>query len=205
MGTKLRQLLENNREWARQMTEQDPEFFSRLSAQQKPRFLWIGCADSRMPSTQLVNLAPGEMFVHRNVANLVVHSDLNCLSVIEFAVDILNVEHILIVGHYGCGGVTAAIADTPLRLASSWLRHVRDVEREFEEELTWLSPEQKIARMCELNVISQVRSTAETPVVRDAWRNGRNLAIHGWIYDIKDGHLRDLEVTMAPNAGDEPE
>jgi carbonic anhydrase len=179
------------------MTTQDPEFFSRLSSQQAPEYMWIGCADSRVPANEIVGLAPGELFVHRNVANVVVHADLNCLSVLQFAVEVLNVEHIIVCGHYGCGGVRAALRDDRLGLVDNWLRHVQDVMHKHLPELDALSSEdEKHRRLCELNVIEQVVNVSQTTVVRDAWSRDQKLAVHGWIYDLHDGLLRDLGVSV---------
>jgi carbonic anhydrase len=192
----LDHLLENNRTWAAQMTREDAEFFTRLSAQQSPHYLWIGCSDSRVPANQIVLLPPGEMFVHRNVANVVVHTDLNCLSTIQFAVEALQVKHIIVCGHYGCGGVKAALEDKRLGLIDNWLRHVQDVHLKHQVEIDELPGEtERAARLCELNVIEQVLSVSQTTVVRDAWSRGQSLTVHGWIYDIHDGLLRDLGVS----------
>ena len=192
----LNDLLTNNRAWAEKMTREDPEFFTRLSQQQQPRYLWIGCSDSRVPANQIVALPPGEMFVHRNVANVVVHTDLNCLSAIQFAVDVLRVGHIIVCGHYGCGGVLAALRDEKLGLIDNWLRHVQDVRSKYQAQLDVLETEaQRHKRLCELNVIEQVVNVGNTTVVRDAWARGQALAVHGWVYDIRDGLLRDLYVT----------
>lgn len=183
------------------MTRQDPEFFSRLSAQQAPQYLWIGCADSRVPANEIVGLAPGEMFVHRNVANVVVHADLNCLSVLQFAVEVLRVEHVIVCGHYGCGGVRAALRDDRLGLIDNWLRHVQDVRWKHQAELEEIpTEEERHHRLCELNVIEQVINVSQTTIVRDAWARQQPLEVHGWIYDLRDGLLRDLEVsTFHPN------
>ena len=189
---KLEHLFENNRSWAREITRQDPEFFRRLAEQQAPRYLWIGCSDSRVPANQIVGLLPGEMFVHRNVANVVVHTDLNCLSSIQFAVDVLRVEHIIVCGHYGCGGVLAALRDDKLGLIDNWLRHVQDVRSKHQAELDALPEEDRPRRLCELNVTEQVVNVSKTTVVRDAWLRGQPLAVHGWVYDLHDGLLRDL-------------
>jgi len=200
----LTHLFANNRAWAAKMTRQDPEFFSRLSSQQAPEYLWIGCADSRVPANEIVGLAPGELLVHRNVANVVVHADLNCLSVLQFAVDVLEVEHIIVCGHYGCGGVRAALRDDRLGLVDNWLRHVQDVRWKHEAELDNLPTEkQRHDRLCELNVVEQVVNVSQTTVVRDAWGRGQALAVHGWIYDLHDGLLRDLGVgvTTTPVEG----
>lgn len=189
----LSHLFENNRAWAAEMTRQDSEFFARLSAQQAPRYLWIGCSDSRVPATQIVGMLPGEMFVHRNVANVVVHTDLNCLSAIQFAVDVLRVGHIIVCGHYGCGGVLAALRDEKLGLIDNWLCHVHDVRLKHQTLLDAFDDEsQQHRRLCELNVVEQVANVCQTSVVRDAWARGQALAVHGWIYDISDGLLRDL-------------
>ena len=193
----LNHLFENNRAWAAGMTRQDPDFFRRLSAQQSPHYLWIGCSDSRVPANQIVGLMAGEMFVHRNVANMVVHTDLNCLSAIQFAVDALRVEHIIICGHYGCGGVLAALQDSRLGLIDNWLRHVQDVQNKHRAEIDLLKTEaEKHKRLCELNVIEQAASVRQTTIVRDAWSREQPLTVHGWIYDIADGLLRDLNVSV---------
>jgi carbonic anhydrase len=199
----LNHLFENNRTWAEEMVREDPDFFTRLSAQQTPQYLWIGCADSRVPSNQIVKLLPGEMFVHRNVANLVVHTDLNCLSAIQFAVDALQVGHIIVCGHYGCGGVLAALRDDKLGLIDNWLRHVQDIRGKHRVELEALTSEtQRHDRLCELNVTEQVVNVSQTTVVRDAWARGQRLAVHGWIYDLRDGLLRDLGLCV--DAADQP-
>lgn len=193
----LNQLFENNRAWAADMTRQDPDFFRRLAAQQSPHYLWIGCADSRVPANQIVGLLPGDMFVHRNVANVVVHTDLNCLSAIQFAVDVLRVEHIIVCGHYGCGGVLAALQNKSLGLIDNWLRHLQDVQSKHRTQMDALKTEaEQHARLCELNVIEQVTNVSQTTVVRDAWSRGQSLAVHGWIYDLNDGLLRDLGVLV---------
>src|SRR6266550_1680380 len=200
----LQDLLEKNRAWSEGIKAQDPEFFQTLAKQQNPRFLWIGCSDSRVPATQLVGLQPGEMFVHRNVANLVVHTDLNCLSVMQFAVDVLGVSDIIVCGHYGCGGVQAALRDDKLGLVDNWLRHVQDVRWKHRVQLDALTTEaQRHATRCELNVIEQVVNVSQTTVVRDAWARGQSLSVHGWIYDLHDGLLRDLgvSVTTTPAEG----
>jgi carbonic anhydrase len=192
----LQLLLDNNRAWAAEQTARDPEFFARLTAQQSPKYLWIGCADSRVPANQIVGLLPGEMFVHRNVANVVVHTDLNCISAIQFAVDVLKVEDIIVCGHYGCGGVLAALRDERLGLIDNWLRHVQDVRMDYHAELESLPEAKRHARLCELNVIEQVWNVAQTTVVRDAWARGQALALHGWIYGLEDGLLSDLDVAL---------
>ncbi len=182
------------------MARRDPEFFSRLSRQQAPQYLWIGCSDSRVPANQIVGLLPGEMFVHRNVANVVVHADLNCLSTIQFAVDVLRVGHVIVCGHYGCGGVLAALRDDSLGLVDNWLRHVQDTRRKHQAELDALASEgDRHRRLCELNVLEQVLNVSQTTVVREAWARGQALAVHGWIYDLDDGLLRALgEPVEAP-------
>jgi carbonic anhydrase len=197
----IKQLFDNNRAWATQITREDPSFFSRLSNQQAPKYMWIGCADSRVPANEIVGLAPGEMFVHRNIANVVVHADLNCLSVLQFAVDVLKVEHVIVCGHYGCGGVRAALRDDRLGLVDNWLRHVQDVRWKHLSELNSLATEdERHHRLCELNVIEQVINVSQTTVVRDAWARGQSLQVHGWIYALRDGLLHDLEVsTLHPN------
>jgi carbonic anhydrase len=197
----LPQLFEKNRAWAAEMTRQDPEFFTRLSSQQAPPYLWIGCSDSRVPANQIVGLLPGEMFVHRNVANVVVHADLNCLSVIQFAVDVLRVGHVIVCGHYGCGGVLSALRDDKLGLVDNWLRHVQDVRRKHQAELDALPGEAaRHRRLCELNVTEQVVNVSQTTVVRDAWARGQALAVHGWVYDLADGLLRHLDQRDGPGA-----
>ncbi len=194
----LDQLFENNRAWAAKMKQQDADFFHRLSEQQSPRYLWIGCSDSRVPANHIVGLMAGDMFVHRNVANLVVHTDLNCLSAIQFAVEVLRVEHIIVCGHYGCGGVLAALQNNKLGLIDNWLRHVQDIRAKHQPQIDSLLTEQEQhARLCELNVIEQVANVSQTTIVRDAWSREQRLAVHGWIYDLNDGLLRDLGVSVA--------
>ena len=190
---KLEQLLERNHQWADSMVASDTEYFSRLAAQQSPEYLWIGCSDSRVPANQIIDLAPGEVFVHRNVANLVVHTDLNCLSSIQFAVDLLKVEHILIVGHYGCSGVHASLTGSRVGLADNWLRHVGDVAQKHAALLDAVEPgSMRHQRLCELNVIEQVANVCQTTVVQDAWTRGQTLTVHGWIYGLHDGKVRQL-------------
>jgi carbonic anhydrase len=197
----LGHLFANNRAWAAEITAQDPEFFLRLSRQQAPEYLWIGCSDSRVPANQIVGLLPGEMFVHRNVANVVVHTDLNCLSAIQFAVDVLRVRHIIVCGHYGCGGVLSALRDDKLGLIDNWLRHVQDVREKHQPELDTLTTErQRHDRLCELNVVAQVAHVSQTTTVRDAWARGQELSIHGWVYDLQDGLLRDLDACVTSDA-----
>ena len=190
-------LLANNRAWAARVTAEDPEFFQRLAGQQAPEYLWIGCSDSRVPATQLVNLPPGEMFVHRNVANVVVHSDLNCLAVLQYAVDVLRVQHIIVCGHYGCGGVEAALHNRSFGLIDNWLRHVQDVRAKHAELLADCRDDaERFRRLCELNVIEQVANVCQTTIVHNAWQRGQQLAVHGWIYGLADGRLRDLGMTI---------
>lgn len=193
MPNKLADLFEKNREWSQRMTAQDAKFFQRLSAQQAPKYLWIGCSDSRVPANEIVGLLPGEMFVHRNVANLVVHTDLNCLSVIQFAVDVLKVEHIIVCGHYGCGGVRAVVENKELGLVSNWLRHLADIRDKHQSELDALkSVDDKAARLCELNIVEQVRNVCESTIIEGAWKNKQPLSVHGWAYSLKDGLLVDI-------------
>ena len=190
---KLEHLFANNRAWSKQMTRQDRSFFRRLSRQQAPKYLWIGCSDSRVPANEIVGLLPGELFVHRNVANLVVHTDLNCLSVIQYAVEVLKVRHIIVCGHYGCGGVQAVIEKRDLGLANNWLRHLADVGEKFSGFLGGLKNDaQRARKLCELNVIEQVRHVCESTIVLNAWGRRRPLAVHGWVYGLEDGLLRDL-------------
>jgi carbonic anhydrase len=194
---KLPELFQNNRRWADNMTKSDPHFFERLSKKQSPQFLWIGCSDSRVPANQVVGLDPGEVFVHRNIANVVAHTDFNCLSVIEYAVAILRVKHIIVCGHYGCGGVKAASENHHLGLIDNWLRHVRDVRRVHEALLSTIVPDAiRLDRLCELNVVEQVSNVCHTSVVQAAWEKGQSLAVHGWIYRIQDGLLNDMDVTI---------
>ena len=193
----LSHLIENNRAWSARQRKSDPEFFSRLSQQQRPRYLWIGCSDSRVPANDIVGLLPGELFVHRNIANVVVHTDLNCLSVMQFAVDMLNIEHIIVCGHYGCSGVSAALQNQRVGLADNWLRHVQDVHSKHDAKVSALpDTSQQIDRLCELNVIEQVANVCQTTIVRDAWERGQELAVHGWVYGLKDGLVRDLGSTV---------
>ncbi len=194
----LNHLFDNNQAWARRIRQQDPEFFLKLSRQQSPHYLWIGCSDSRVPANEIVGLLPGELFVHRNVANLVVHTDLNCLSVMQFAVDILKVRHIIVCGHYGCSGVNAAFRHERLGLSDNWLRHVQDVQQKHDHFLANMGDSAAASdRLCELNVIEQVANVCHTTIARDAWERGQHLEVHGWIYGLQDGHLRDLKVTVA--------
>jgi carbonic anhydrase len=193
----LNNLLENNRAWAKKIRTQDPEFFKTLSKQQTPQYLWIGCSDSRVPANEIVMVLPGELFVHRNVANVVVHTDLNCLSVMQYAVDVLEVKHVIVCGHYGCGGVRAALENMKLGLIDNWLRHVQDVRQKHAASLASIDDElQRANRLCELNVIEQVVNVCQTTIVQNAWERGQELAIHGWIYGLDDGHIRDLKVSI---------
>ena len=190
-------LLENNRTWAAETTARDPDFFSTLAKQQAPEYLWIGCSDSRVPANQIVGLLPGQIFVHRNVANMVVHTDLNCLSVTQYAVDVLKVRHILVVGHYGCGGVTTALKGWRFGLIDNWLRHIQDVRQKHAELLETFPDEQtQIHHLCELNVIEQVMHVCETTIVQDAWLRGQDLTVHGLVYSLEDGLIRDLEISI---------
>jgi carbonic anhydrase len=189
---RLKRLLDSNRQWAQRMSREDPTFFSSLVAQQAPRYLWIGCSDSRVPSTQIVDLPPGEIFVHRNVANIVVHADLNCLAAIQYAVDVLKVEHIIVVGHYGCGGVQATLNGLRVGLADNWLRHVGDVMAKHDTLLDATVQERRLDVLCELNVIEQVVNVCQTTIVRDAWDRQQPVCVHGWIYALTDGCVREL-------------
>jgi carbonic anhydrase len=196
--TTLDELLKNNREWAAQVRREDPGFFKRLSQQQAPKYLWIGCSDSRVPANQILGLAPGEVFVHRNIANVVVHADLNCLSVIQFAVDLLKVEHILVVGHYGCSGVHASLMGNRVGLADNWLRHVGDVAQKHLSLLDEVDADSmKHARLCELNAIEQVVNVCQTTVVQDAWARGQSLSVHGWVYSLLDGRVRNMGMDVS--------
>jgi len=193
----LPHLFENNRRWAQQMTAGDPAFFRSLAGQQEPQYLWIGCSDSRVPANEIVGLPPGEMFVHRNVANVVTHTDFNCLSVMQYAVEVLRIRHIIVCGHDGCGGVRAAMEDHELGLIDNWLRHVRDVFTVHHEALQRIPDDAaRLDRLCELNVRAQVRNVCDTTIVQAAWRAGQRLSVHGWIYGLDDGLLRDLDVTV---------
>lgn len=201
---KLKNLFENNRRWAARTSEDDPEFFKILSMQQNPEYLWIGCSDSRVPANEIVDLLPGELFVHRNVANVVVHTDHNCLSVMQYAVEVLKVKHIMVVGHYGCGGVQAVLNEARFGLIDNWLRHVGDVKEKHIEQLNALPEQERLNSLIELNVIEQVRNVCRTNIVQDAWAKGQELTIHGWVYGLANGHLNDLEsvVTCAEEASD---
>jgi carbonic anhydrase len=200
MSDDLQHLLDHNRRWAAQVEAERPGFFTKLSQQQSPRYMWIGCSDSRVPANQITGLDPGEVFVHRNVANVVVPTDLNCLSTVQYAVDVLKVEHLMVVGHYGCGGVAAALRDTRVGLADNWLRHIKDVRDKHMGLLAALPDAQRLDALCELNVIEQVVNTAQTTVVRDAWERGQGVTLHGWVYGLKDGLVQDLFMTVRGNA-----
>jgi len=191
------ELFENNRRWAERTHQRDPGFFNKLARLQSPRFLWIGCADSRVPANEIVDLQPGELFVHRNVANVVVHTDLNCLSVLQYAVDVLKVEHVIVCGHYGCGGIEVAWKKTALGLIDNWLRHVQDVAEAHPDHFPrGITDAQATARLAELNVLNQVSNVCRTTIAIDAWRRAQPLSVHGWIYGLEDGHLRDLGLTI---------
>ena len=193
----LEQLFRNNRKWAASMVDQAPDFFKKLASQQSPEYLWIGCSDSRVPANEIVDLLPGELFVHRNIANVVVHTDLNCLSVLQFAIDVLKVKHVIVCGHYGCSGVHAALERRRIGLADNWLRHVQDVHQKHGRYLGDLLPKsERQDRLCELNVIEQVANVCQTSIVQDAWERGQALTIHSWIYGLRDGLLSDLGVTV---------
>jgi carbonic anhydrase len=193
----LSHLFENNRIWAEEILARQPDFFQKLSLQQIPQYLWIGCSDSRVPANEIVNLLPGELFVHRNVANVVVHTDLNCLSVLQYAVEALKVKHVIVCGHYGCGGVKAAMNNSKLGLIDNWLRHIQDVMEKYEAELAPIAdPHQRLDRLCELNVIEQAANVCQTTVVQSAWDRGQELTVHGWIYRIEDGLLHDLSFSV---------
>jgi len=193
----LPDLLSNNRQWAEAVKRRDPGFFDRLARQQAPRYLWIGCSDSRVPANEIVGLMPGELFVHRNVANIVVHSDLNCLSVLQYAVEVLRVQHVIVVGHYGCGGVEAAWKRTPLGLIDNWFRHLQDIADRHQKLFTAAMTDAQSADLLgELNVLEQVANVCRTTIVNDAWRRGQSLAVHGWIYSLQDGLVRDLQVSV---------
>ncbi len=191
-------LFENNRAWARRIKMTDPDFFEKLANQQSPEYLWIGCSDSRVPANQIVGLLPGEVFVHRNVANIVVHTDFNCLSVVQFAVDVLKVKHILIVGHYGCGGVLAAYENKDNGLIDNWLRNIKDIQHRHQRGLDALAnDEQRVDLLCELNVMNQVANICHTTIVQNAWSRGQSLSVHGWVYSLKDGLVRNLDCSVS--------
>jgi carbonic anhydrase len=194
----LHSLLEKNRQWSTEISRRDPDFFRKLSTQQAPEYLWIGCSDSRVPANEICGLLPGEIFVHRNVANIVVHSDLNCLSVMQYAVDVLKVKHVIVVGHYGCGGVRAALERQKFGLIDNWLRHVQDVAARYTDHLACLPDDSaRLDRLCELNVIDQVLNAAATTIVQNAWERGQELAVHGWVYGLKDGLVRQLGISIS--------
>lgn len=198
MAEKLEELFESNRNWANQVKINDPEFFAKLAGQQYPEYLWIGCSDSRVPANQIVGLLPGEVFVHRNVANIVVHTDLNCLSVLQYAVDVLKVKHVIVVGHYGCGGVRAAYENADNGLADNWLRNIRDVQFSHQAELDSITDEERrLERLVELNVETQVKHVCYTTIVQNAWLRGQHLSVHGWVYSLRDGLLKDLDCSVA--------
>lgn len=198
--TALHDLIEKNKAWARDVTDQDPGFFKKLASQQNPEYLWIGCADSRVPANEIVGLAPGELFVHRNIANLVIHTDLNALSVIQFAIDLLRVKHIIVVGHYGCSGVRVALDKGRVGLADNWIRHIRDVDDKHGAYLGKIvNANERHDALCELNVIEQVVNVCQTTSVQDAWDRGQPITVHGWVYGLKDGLVRDLNVSIANN------
>jgi carbonic anhydrase len=202
---RLPHLFEKNRSWAERIRQQDPDFFLKLSKQQRPEHLWIGCSDSRVPANQIVGLLPGELFVHRNIANLVVHTDLNCLSVMQFAIDVLQVRHVIVCGHYGCSGVRAALCRDRVGLADNWLRHVQDVRDKHQARLSALTDlTRQLDLLCELNVIEQVLNVCQTTIIRDAWERGQDLTLHGWIYGLSDGLLRDLKTTVVNEREVEP-
>jgi carbonic anhydrase len=195
--SKLDRLIASNKEWAEKINQENPDFFANLSKQQNPEYLWIGCSDSRVPANQIVGLMPGEVFVHRNVANQVIHSDLNCLSAVQFAVEVLEVKHIIVTGHYGCGGVHAAYDNSRHGLVDNWLSHVKDVHYKHMEELSKLDADAARDRLCELNVMEQVRNLARTTVVRDAWQKGQELTLHGFVYGLHNGLINDLGIDIA--------
>ena len=197
MSIELQELFQKNRDWAASTEQREPGFFTRLLNQQSPQYLWIGCADSRVPANDLVGLLPGELFVHRNVANVVVHSDLNCLSVIQYATDMLKVKHIIIVGHSGCGGVAAALSDTRIGLADNWIRHVQDVRNRHQAWLEMVDENQRVNALCELNVVEQALNACQTTIVQDAWQRKQELVVHGWVYGLHNGLLQDLRMTVS--------
>jgi carbonic anhydrase len=200
MDTFYKKLIENNREWVAKKTAQDPDFFNRLSKGQQPPLLWIGCADSRVPANEIIGADPGEVFVHRNIANMVVHTDMNMLSVLDYAVNVLKVKHVIVCGHYGCGGVAAAMTNQHIGLIDNWIRHIKDVYRFHSEELNAIEDEGKrLNRFIELNVFEQVLDLAKTSIIQAAWERGQEVHLHGWVYDIKDGLVKDLEVTIKNN------
>lgn len=197
---KLKHLFDRNLEWANDIKKLNPDYFSALSKQQAPEYLWIGCSDSRVPANQIVNLPPGEVFVHRNIANVVVHTDLNCLSVIQFAVESLKVKHIIVCGHYGCAGIRAAMENHEHGLIDNWLRHIKDVSRFNADKLKGLNHAEHFDRLCELNVVEQVTNVCNSTIVQNAWKNGADLTVHGWVYSIENGVLKDLSSSYSSNA-----
>lgn len=200
----LSKLLASNQQWASRVKQKDPLFFERLAAIQRPEYLWIGCSDSRVPANQIVDLAPGELFVHRNIANQVVHTDFNCLAVVQYAIEVLKVKHIIVCGHYGCGGIQASLGHDEYGVVDNWLRHIKDISFACKKELSELNEKQRVDRLCELNVIAQVQNLARTKAVQYAWDRGQTLGIHGWVYSIHDGLINDLNVTASDrNAVDE--
>ncbi len=198
-SSSLQDLFEHNREWAARMERERPGFFQGLTQQQRPRYMWIGCSDSRVPANQITGLEPGEVFVHRNIANVVVPTDLNCLSTIQFAIDMLKIRHLMVVGHYGCGGVQAALEGTRIGLADNWILHVKDVAEKHANVLEWVPQEHRLAALCELNVIEQVLNVAHTTVMQDAWSRGQKVTLHGWVYGVSDGLLKNLKVSVEGN------
>lgn len=199
----LKPLFENNRRWAGRILEEDPKFFEQLAKQQTPEYLWIGCSDSRVPSNQIIDLMPGEVFVHRNIANMVIHTDLNCLSVLQYAVEVLKVKHIMVVGHYGCGGIKASMGTDRLGLIDNWLGHIRDIYRLHKADLDGMDESERFDRLCELNVIEQVANVTSTTIVQEAWARGQEVAVHGWIYSVENGLLSDLDVTVNQETANE--
>lgn len=196
MAKDLDHLFKKNLDWSNSIKEEEPDFFESLSKQQSPELLWIGCSDSRVPANQIIDVPPGEVFVHRNIANIVVHTDLNCLSVIQYAVEVLKVKHIIVCGHYGCGGVNASMTDKSYGLIDNWLRHIKDVSRFNQVELNQLTGEEKSNRLCELNVTEQVKNVANTTIVKQAWERGQELSVHGWVYGLQDGIVKDLNASL---------
>jgi len=194
----LEHILKRNQQWATAVTDKHPEFFSDLCKQQNPEYLWIGCSDSRVPANQIIDLPPGEVFVHRNIANVVVHTDLNCLSVIQYAVEVLKVKHIVVCGHYGCGGIKAAVENKQLGLIDNWLRHIRDVRRFHADKLDKLKGDEELDALCELNVVEQVTNVCNTTIVQNAWQRGEELRVHGWIYNVGNGLLQNLGTRSPP-------
>lgn len=193
----LSTLLKNNQQWSSRVKQNDPLFFERLAAIQRPEYLWIGCSDSRVPANQIVDLAPGELFVHRNIANQVVHTDFNCLAVVQYAIEVLRVKHIIVCGHYGCGGIQASLGHDEYGVVDNWLRHIKDISFSYKDQLSELNEKQRADRLCELNVIAQVRNLARTKAVQYAWDRGQKIGVHGWVYSIHDGLIKDLNVTAS--------